>query len=84
MTSVCEACHGVLWTLGCGLLSGCGHFPAFQSLDNLTPPAAGETEESRISCIMVIELVPKKRHCIAHQKGLPPILVILVPLFCEM
>lgn len=59
-------------------------FPMFKSLDNLTLPTAGETEESRISCIMVIELVPKKRHCIAHQKGLPPILVILVPLFCEM
>lgn len=59
-----------------------------QSLtDNLTLPTEGEVEESRISCVTVIDLVPIKRHCTSHQKGfvfLPP-LYLYSPLFvkCE-
>lgn len=59
-------------------------FPLFKSLGNLTLPTEGEVEESRISCSVIIELVPIKRYCISHQKGLPPILEFLVPLFCDM
>lgn len=72
-----------LWTLRCWLLSDSRHFfPLFKYFDNFPPypekVEVKESEERRISCIVVIELVPLKRHCVSHPKGLPSILLVLI------
>lgn len=80
VTNMCYTCHYILWTLRSQWLSDCSHFHPFKFVDNLTLPAEGEAEGSKIFCTVIIDLVPIKQH-ISYEKGLLPILVFLVSLF---
>lgn len=57
-------------------------FTLFKFVDNITLPAKGEVEGSKNFYTVIIELVPIKK-CTSYQKGLPPILVFLVPFFVK-
>lgn len=48
VTNICYTCHYILWTLRSQLLSDCSHFHPFKFVDNLTLPAEGEAEGSKI------------------------------------